>query len=95
MGRGDSPSPSSSHQALEPSKGHHVMEPSKGHQTLDTSIGYQVGIFLHLLPFPSLLGANSNHLGLSFRDITFDLNLDKNCSDNFPWRKKMICLNKW
>ncbi len=48
------PSPSIGHQTLEPSKGHQVLEPSIGHQALEPSIGHQVGVFLHVLPSPSL-----------------------------------------
>ncbi len=40
--------------ALSPSIAHQVMELFKGHQEMEPSKGHQVGIFLHLLPFPSL-----------------------------------------
>jgi hypothetical protein len=40
--------------SLSPSIGHQAMEPFKGHRTMEPSIGHKVGIFFHLLPFPSL-----------------------------------------
>jgi hypothetical protein len=57
---------------MEPSKGHQAMELSKGNQTLELSIGHRIRIFLHLLFFPSLEKANSDHLGPFFPDITFE-----------------------
>jgi len=40
---------------------------------------------LFLLPFK---GVNLNHLALYFSNITFNLNLEKTCSYNFPRKEK-------
>jgi hypothetical protein len=72
---------------MKPSKGHQTLKPSKSHQALEPSIGHRVRIFLHLFPFPFLEKANLDHLGVTFPNIIFDLNIENICSYNFPWEE--------
>jgi len=51
---------------------------------LATKLGFSFTSFLLLL-FKHM---NLNHFGLSFPNITFKLNLEKNYSCNFPWEEK-------
>jgi hypothetical protein len=58
--------PSIVHQAIEPSIAHQTMEPFKGHQAMEPSKSHQVGIFLHLLPFPSFENGKSGSFEVFF-----------------------------
>jgi hypothetical protein len=49
-----------------------------------TKLGSSFTSFLLLL----FKGTNLNHYGLSFPNITFDLNIGKTCSYNIPWEEK-------
>jgi hypothetical protein len=55
-----------------------ALEPFVGHQTLEPSTGHQIGVFLHLLPFPSLQKANLNNLRLFFSEHNFQFEFWKN-----------------
>ncbi len=81
--------PFKDHQTLEPSKNHQTLELSKDHQTLEPSISQPSWG----LPSPpsfsfSLKGKFKSFGSLFFPNITFDLNLEKTCSHNFPWEEK-------